>query len=116
MVWGALISAALLSRALAALAAAGPPPAGGYWPGLPDATPFCLLTAAVALHMPFSVGFHLFRGMRPDVYNLWRRLDQVFIFQARGLQGRAGVGARWASTAAPWEAAQPAPRAAPRRV
>lgn len=42
--------------------------------------PFLALTSAVLLHMPFSVGFHLFRGIGPDVYNLWRRLDQIFIF------------------------------------
>jgi predicted membrane channel-forming protein YqfA (hemolysin III family) len=39
--------------------------------------PFLALTTAVLLHMPFSVGFHLFRGINADVYNLWRRLDQV---------------------------------------
>lgn len=39
--------------------------------------PFLALTAAVLIHMPFSVCFHLFRGINVDVYNLWRRLDQV---------------------------------------
>jgi predicted membrane channel-forming protein YqfA (hemolysin III family) len=39
--------------------------------------PFLALTTAVLIHMPFSVGFHLFRGISADVYNLWRRLDQV---------------------------------------
>eukprot|EP00878_Enallax_costatus_P036677 GHUV01041211.1.p1 GENE.GHUV01041211.1~~GHUV01041211.1.p1 ORF type:complete len:227 (+),score=37.52 GHUV01041211.1:969-1649(+) len=42
--------------------------------------PFLALTSAVLVHMPFSVGFHLFRGISPEVYNLWRRLDQIFIF------------------------------------
>jgi adiponectin receptor len=45
------------------------------------ALPFVALTTSVWLHMPFSVAFHLFRGIDPQVYNLWRRLDQVFIFQ-----------------------------------
>ena len=43
--------------------------------------PFIALTTSVWVHMPFSVAFHLCRGMNPQVYNLWRRLDQVFIFQ-----------------------------------
>lgn len=47
-----------------------------------QAFPFACITFAVVLHMPFSVGFHLFRGMNPTVYNLWRRLDQAFIFIA----------------------------------
>lgn len=42
--------------------------------------PFLALTTAVLVHMPFSVGFHLFRGINTEVYNLWRRLDQAFIF------------------------------------
>jgi hypothetical protein len=42
-------------------------------PSLSALVPFGALTAAVLLHMPFSVGFHLFRGISADVYNLWRR-------------------------------------------
>jgi hypothetical protein len=82
MIWGAAISAALLARALGALRAAGVQ-ARGYWPAAPDAAAFVLLTAATLLHAPFSVGFHLFRGISRDVYSLWRRLDQVAIFQVR---------------------------------
>ncbi len=48
---------------------------------------FCALTGSVWLHMPWSVGFHLFRGINPQVYNLWRRLDQVFIFVVSGRSG-----------------------------
>jgi adiponectin receptor len=47
-----------------------------------EALPFVALTLSCAAHAPFSVGFHLFRGMSPRVYNLWRRLDQAFIFLA----------------------------------
>jgi len=45
-----------------------------------DAVPFLLMTASGLLHAPFSTGFHLFRCMTPRVYNLWRRLDHVFIY------------------------------------
>jgi adiponectin receptor len=70
MIVGALLSAALLAAAWVRLQ-----------PTLATGLPFLVLTTSVWLHMPFSVGFHLFRGMNPMVYNLWRRLDQVFIFQ-----------------------------------
>jgi hypothetical protein len=88
MIWGALAAVALLCLALRALAAAeqdGAHGEGGWWPGAPDCVPFWLLSASTVLHAPFSVGFHLLRGMRKDVYNLWRRLDQVFIFQVGAL-------------------------------
>jgi adiponectin receptor len=45
-----------------------------------DAMPFLLMTFSGLLHAPFSTGFHLFRCMTPRVYNLWRRLDHVFIY------------------------------------
>jgi adiponectin receptor len=45
-----------------------------------DAAPFLLMTFSGLLHAPFSTGFHLFRCMNPSVYNLWRRLDHVFIY------------------------------------
>jgi adiponectin receptor len=70
MIVGALLSAAFLAAAWARLQ-----------PTLAMGLPFLALTTSVWLHMPFSVGFHLFRGINPTVYNLWRRLDQVFIFQ-----------------------------------
>lgn len=57
MVWGACLSLLLLRHALG-VARATPTPAGGggYWPGLPDTTPFYLMTAAVLLHAPWSIG------------------------------------------------------------
>jgi predicted membrane channel-forming protein YqfA (hemolysin III family) len=73
MLAGGATSVALL----ATVAVAAPPPLSTAF-----LAPFILLTAAVLLHMPFSVGFHLFRGINADVYNLWRRLDQIFIFFA----------------------------------
>jgi predicted membrane channel-forming protein YqfA (hemolysin III family) len=87
-----------------AAAAAGAAAGGGVWSALPqqqqqlprlqllhlrppdrgwrEALPFWALTLSCAAHAPFSVGFHLFRGMGPRTYNLWRRLDQAFIFLA----------------------------------
>jgi adiponectin receptor len=47
-----------------------------------ESLPFWALTLSCAAHAPFSVGFHMFRGMGPRTYNLWRRLDQAFIFLA----------------------------------
>ena len=43
------------------------------FPSAAALVPFAALTTAVVTHMPFSVGFHLFRGIDADVYNLWRR-------------------------------------------
>ncbi len=43
------------------------------YPSAVALVPFAALTAAVVTHMPFSVGFHLFRGINAEVYNLWRR-------------------------------------------
>lgn len=43
------------------------------YPSAAALVPFAALTAAVVTHMPFSVGFHLFRGIDADTYNLWRR-------------------------------------------
>jgi predicted membrane channel-forming protein YqfA (hemolysin III family) len=115
MVWGSVVSVALLAHALgvlgradaaaAAAAASGSSGGGaaaaaaaaggwhGFRRGLPggDAAPFWVLTASTLLHCPFSVGFHLFRGMSPRVYNLWRRLDQVFIYQVGALPWCARV-------------------------
>lgn len=69
MLAGGALSAACFAAAAAALPVA-------------QLGPFAALTAAVLLHMPFSVAFHLFRCISPGVYNLWRRLDQIFIFIA----------------------------------
>lgn len=94
MIWASCLSIFLLTRALSTLKAAGSSTttSGSYWPGLPDQTAFWLLTTATVLHAPFSVCFHLFRGIRTDVYNLWRRLDQVFIFQVgRGRASRVSA-------------------------
>ena len=46
------------------------------------AVAFYAITFSVLLHLPFTVGFHLFRGINATVYNFWRRLDQMFIFIA----------------------------------
>lgn len=43
------------------------------YPSAAALVPFAALTTAVLTHMPFSVGFHLFRGIDAEVYNLWRR-------------------------------------------
>lgn len=43
------------------------------FPSAAALVPFAALSTAVLTHMPFSVGFHLFRGISADVYNLWRR-------------------------------------------
>eukprot|EP00879_Flechtneria_rotunda_P020331 GHRR01021381.1.p1 GENE.GHRR01021381.1~~GHRR01021381.1.p1 ORF type:complete len:222 (+),score=45.85 GHRR01021381.1:401-1066(+) len=69
MIAGAIGSLALLSWVAAATGAS-----------LQALIPFLALTASVLIHAPFSVGFHLFRGINLEVYNLWRRLDQIFIF------------------------------------
>eukprot|EP00775_Hariotina_reticulata_P014399 gene14399-14505_t len=69
MIVGGLVSCLLLGSVAASTQAP-----------LQALVPFLALTSAVLIHMPFSVGFHLFRGINADVYNLWRRLDQVFIF------------------------------------
>ena len=42
--------------------------------------PFYLLTASALIHLPFSVGYHLFLPISPLIYNKWRRLDISFIF------------------------------------
>ncbi|KAI8472799.1 MAG: hypothetical protein J3K34DRAFT_519501 [Monoraphidium minutum] len=91
MVWGSMLSLYLFAAALRSLSAAGALGGGGWWAagrggsgfwgGAPDWVPFALLTGSTLAHAPWSVAFHLFRCMSPEVYNLWRRLDQVFIFQ-----------------------------------
>lgn len=69
MLAGGVVSIAMLAWVIAATQ-----------PSITALIPFLALTAAVLVHMPFSVGFHLFRGINAEVYNLWRRLDQIFIF------------------------------------
>jgi len=102
MIWASCLSVFLLHRALGWLSTAaaadelrdGSGGGGGMQsyrgPALPDSLPFLLLTAATLLHAPFSIGFHMFRGICAHTYNLWRRLDQVFIFQV-GVGGRCSV-------------------------
>lgn len=85
MVWGSCLSIALLVDSLVALHRSNSGAGCYYWPSAPDEVPFWLLAASTLLHAPFSIGFHLFRGMGKDVYNLWRRLDQVLIFQVSQL-------------------------------
>lgn len=62
MVAGGLVSIAMFSWVVAAT-----------YPSAAALVPFAALTAAVLTHMPFSVGFHLFRCINEEVYNLWRR-------------------------------------------
>jgi adiponectin receptor len=47
-----------------------------------DITPFVAMFLSVFIHMPFSVGYHLFLPISPIVYNQWRKLDIMFIFVA----------------------------------
>lgn len=42
-------------------------------PPTTDLVPFAALTAAILIHMPFSVGNHLFCCMSAEVHSLWRR-------------------------------------------
>jgi adiponectin receptor len=41
---------------------------------------FGAFTSAAVIHLPFSVGYHLFTSMRRQVFNRWRRYDIVAIF------------------------------------
>jgi len=106
MIAGALLSVLQLRLALrevraaaeaeAAAAAAAAAFGGGASGGAPhlssaalppwwwwrEASPVVALTVSCCAHAPASVGFHLFRGMGPRTYNLWRRLDQALIFLA----------------------------------
>lgn len=47
--------------------------AAATYPPAPALLPFAALTAAVLIHMPFSVGYHLFCCMSAEVSNLWLR-------------------------------------------
>jgi len=40
---------------------------------VPMLLPFIALTVAVLVHMPFSVGLHLFSCLSKQVHDLWRR-------------------------------------------
>lgn len=42
--------------------------------------PNILLASTVVVQTPVSVGFHLFRGINRESYQLWRKLDQSFIY------------------------------------
>ncbi|PNH01565.1 hypothetical protein TSOC_012546 [Tetrabaena socialis] len=44
--------------------------------------PFIMLWFSAVVHMPFSVGYHLFLPISPATYNRWRKLDLAFIFVA----------------------------------
>lgn len=41
-----------------------------------------IFTASALLHLPFSVGYHLFMSMDENIFNLWRRLDIIGIYNA----------------------------------
>ena len=42
--------------------------------------PFIALCFSALIHLPFTVGYHLFLCMSPEVCNTWRKLDIAFIF------------------------------------
>lgn len=46
---------------------------------------FAVLALSVLVHMPFSLGYHLFLPMDAVTSNLWRRLDICAIFAASAL-------------------------------
>ena len=47
----------------------------------PSAVPvFVAFTSTTVLHLPFSVGYHLFTSMRRQVFNKWRKYDVIAIF------------------------------------
>lgn len=85
IVLGAVMSTALLAYALSVVSAADGVASHQYRSLASDKLPFALMTSAVLLHAPWSVCFHVFRVISPEEYNLWRRLDQVFIFQVSQL-------------------------------
>jgi predicted membrane channel-forming protein YqfA (hemolysin III family) len=41
---------------------------------------FPCFTLSAVLHLPFSVGYHLFMSMDEHTFNVWRRLDIMAIF------------------------------------
>ena len=45
-----------------------------------DIVPFALFFCASAIHLPFSVGYHLFLPISNEVKTKWRNLDITFIF------------------------------------
>jgi adiponectin receptor len=45
-------------------------------------TAFAAFHASACLHVPFSVGYHLLMPLSKRVYNVWRKLDIMFIFIA----------------------------------
>lgn len=47
-----------------------------------DIMPFVAMFLSVFVHIPFSVGYHLFMPISQQVYNKWRKLDIMFIFVA----------------------------------
>lgn len=47
---------------------------------LTHALPFITLWLSALVHMPFSIGYHLFMCMSSDVSNTWRTLDLLFIY------------------------------------
>ena len=51
-----------------------------------DQIPFVVLTTAVCVHVPCSVGNHLFLPISVKVSSLWRKLDVGAIFVACALQ------------------------------
>lgn len=42
--------------------------------------PFIIFWFSALVHLPFSVGYHLFMPISPTAYNFWRKLDIAFIF------------------------------------
>lgn len=47
-----------------------------------DKVPFIALFLSAFVHLPFSIGYHIFMPVSPEILNRWRRLDLAFIFVA----------------------------------
>lgn len=43
---------------------------------------FIIFTSSAVMHLPFSVGYHLFMSMDAKTFNLWRRLDVIAVCQS----------------------------------
>ncbi|GLC33524.1 hypothetical protein PLESTB_000084300 [Pleodorina starrii] len=71
MIFGWLVSSWLLGWSLARL----------HPRGL-DITPFLALWLCPTVHLPFTVGYHQFLCISPEVLRRWRALDVAFIFIA----------------------------------
>lgn len=72
--WTMIVASVLSTVALAYVLAVVKPTRGD------DLVPFVALWFSAMIHLPFSVGYHLFMPISPDACNLWRKLDIAAIF------------------------------------